>query len=158
MHSPHGYCSRYGCSRSHSWVNIFLHSPTWLLSSHLFSVWTYLPENAPDFHEGNSLNLATSCMIFVLGIVGALYVRWENAKRDRGEREYRLQGVGVEEVERLGHLHPDFRYQMWLYGFGRGEWLYASTWRGWASHERHVEAGEVGRLPFHRILYTMDRI
>lgn len=51
-------------------------------------------------------------MIFVLGIVGALYVLWENAKRDRGERDYRLQGVGVEEVERLGHLHPDFRYQM----------------------------------------------
>lgn len=49
-------------------------------------------------------------MIFVLGIVGALYIRWENAKRGRGERDYRLQGVT--DVELLGHLHPDFRYQM----------------------------------------------
>lgn len=40
-----------------------------------------------------------------------LFFRWENGKRDRGERDYRLEGKTSEEVEQLGYLHPGFRYQ-----------------------------------------------
>ncbi|KAL0564753.1 hypothetical protein V5O48_017286 [Marasmius crinis-equi] len=78
----------------------------------VIAVWTYLPTDAPDYHKGNSLNLATSSLSCVLVIIGVLYIRMENAKRARGERDYRLEGKTVEEIEALGYLHPHFRYQV----------------------------------------------
>ncbi|KAF8892192.1 MFS general substrate transporter [Infundibulicybe gibba] len=79
----------------------------------VIAAWTYLPKDASSgYMHGNKLNLATSSMVFVLAAVGALYVRWENGKRDRGERDYRLEGKSPEEIEQLGYLHPNFRYQI----------------------------------------------
>jgi len=78
----------------------------------VIAVWTYLPTDAPAYQKGSSLNLATSCMVCVLVFIGAIYVRWENAKRERGERDYRLQNKTPEEIETLGSLHPRFRYQV----------------------------------------------
>jgi hypothetical protein len=75
------------------------------------SVWTYLPTDAPNYHNGNSLNLATSAAACTLALIGLVYLRWENAKRDRGERDHRLEGKTAEEIEQLGYLHPSFRYQ-----------------------------------------------
>ncbi|KAG5725050.1 hypothetical protein E4T56_gene12406 [Termitomyces sp. T112] len=77
----------------------------------VIAVWTYLPTDAPDYHNGNSLNLSTSCGICVLVALCYIYLRLENAKRDRGERDYRLQGKSPTEIEQLGYLHPEFRYQ-----------------------------------------------
>ncbi|KAF8075137.1 MFS general substrate transporter [Lyophyllum atratum] len=77
----------------------------------VISVWTYLPADAPNYHNGNSLNLSTSCGICVLTVVGYLYLRGENAKRDQGLRDHRLQGKTASEIEQLGYLHPDYRYQ-----------------------------------------------
>lgn len=76
------------------------------------SVWTYLPQDAPNYHNGNSLNLATSIFVCLLALIGILYIRWENAKRARGERDYRLEGKTQEQLENLGYLHPRFRYQI----------------------------------------------
>ncbi|TFK39755.1 MFS general substrate transporter [Crucibulum laeve] len=78
----------------------------------IIAVWTYLPKDAPNFHKGNSLNLATSLAVCAILALIAVYLRWENAKRDRGERDYRLEGKSVEEIEQLGYLHPNFRYQI----------------------------------------------
>ncbi|KAI5120749.1 hypothetical protein M0805_007823 [Coniferiporia weirii] len=78
----------------------------------VISVWTYLPADAPDYHHGTSLNLAAGALTCVLIVVGALYIRWENAKRERGDRDYRLYGKSDAEIEQLGYLHPKFRYQM----------------------------------------------
>ncbi|KAL0060603.1 hypothetical protein AAF712_012606 [Marasmius tenuissimus] len=77
-----------------------------------FFVWTYLPTDAPDYHNGNSLNLATSSLACVLVIIGVLYIRLENVKRARGERNYRLEGKTPEQIEALGYLDPRFRYQV----------------------------------------------
>ncbi|RDB15353.1 putative transporter C11D3.18C [Hypsizygus marmoreus] len=77
----------------------------------IIAVWTYLPNDAPNYHNGNSLNLSTSSAIFTLAIAGLVYLRWENAQRDRGRRNYRLNGKSYEEIEQLGYLHPNFRYQ-----------------------------------------------
>lgn len=76
------------------------------------SVWTYLPKDSPNYHKGNSLNLATSCTVCVLAVIGGLYLHRENQRRERGERDYRLQGKVTEEIEQLGYLHPSFRYQL----------------------------------------------
>lgn len=53
--------------------------------------------------------MSTMAVIIVLT---ALYIRWENAKRDRGERDYRLEGKDNEEVKNMGYRHPQFRYQI----------------------------------------------
>ncbi|KAK7056452.1 hypothetical protein VNI00_003007 [Paramarasmius palmivorus] len=50
----------------------------------VIAVWTYLPTDAPDYHKGNSLNLATSSFTCVLVIFAVTYIRLENAKRERG--------------------------------------------------------------------------
>lgn len=79
----------------------------------LVSVWTYLPEDAPDYRKGNTANLAASSTICVLVTLTAFYIRWENAKRDRGERDYRLNGdLSPEQETQLGYRHPRFRYQI----------------------------------------------
>ncbi|EJD00698.1 MFS general substrate transporter [Fomitiporia mediterranea MF3/22] len=78
----------------------------------VIAVWTYLPSDAPNYHHGNSLNLSTSSLCVVLVALLAMYIRFENAKRARGERDYRLEGKSTEEIEQLGYLHPRFRYQM----------------------------------------------
>jgi len=74
----------------------------------IIAVWTYLPADAPNYHHGNSLNLGTSSAVCVLTVVAALYIRHENKKRDRGERQYRLEHKTQKEIEQLGYLHPDF--------------------------------------------------
>ncbi|EPQ59892.1 MFS general substrate transporter [Gloeophyllum trabeum ATCC 11539] len=77
----------------------------------IIAVWTYLPSDAPDYHEGNSLNLATSSAVCVLALIGVLYIKYENQKRASGARDYRLEGLTQQELEELGYLHPSFRYQ-----------------------------------------------
>ncbi|KAF7430972.1 hypothetical protein PC9H_006687 [Pleurotus ostreatus] len=78
----------------------------------IIAVWTYLPQDAPNYHNGNSLNLATSIFVCLLALIGILYIRWENGKRARGERDYRIEGKTQEQLENLGYLHPRFRYQI----------------------------------------------
>ncbi|KAJ7917548.1 MFS general substrate transporter [Mycena leptocephala] len=78
----------------------------------VIAVWTYLPTDAPNYHRGNSLNLGTTSARCFLTIIAAMYIRWENAKRNRGERDHRLDGKTAKELEGLGYLHPHFRYQL----------------------------------------------
>jgi len=78
----------------------------------VIAVWTYLPSDSPNFHKGNSLNLGTASFTVALTVFGILYLRWENAKRDRGERDSRLQGKTKEEIRDMGYRHPKFRYQI----------------------------------------------
>ncbi|KAF8575940.1 MFS general substrate transporter [Ramaria rubella] len=77
----------------------------------VIAVWTYLPNDAPDFHRGNTLNVVACSVVCVLALVGVWYINMENAKRARGERDYRLTGKSQKEIEELGALHPEYRYQ-----------------------------------------------
>ncbi|KAF8488987.1 major facilitator superfamily domain-containing protein, partial [Hysterangium stoloniferum] len=77
----------------------------------LISVWAYLPSDAPKYRHGFSLNLAWACISFILAIIGVLYVHWENAKRERGERDDRLIGKSQTELDELGSQHPEYRFQ-----------------------------------------------
>ncbi|KAK8192897.1 major facilitator superfamily domain-containing protein [Phyllosticta capitalensis] len=82
----------------------------------LTATWTYLPENAPAYRQGHSINLAVSGLSVVVALVGIAYVRWENAQRKCGRRDGRVKafeelGLGGERaVVMLGHRHPGFRY------------------------------------------------
>ncbi|KAF7308936.1 MFS general substrate transporter [Mycena kentingensis (nom. inval.)] len=72
----------------------------------VIAVWTYLPTDAPNYHKGNSLNLGTACAILTLTIIAVLYIRVENGKRERGERDYRLEGKTAKELQELGAWDP----------------------------------------------------
>ncbi|KAF7308963.1 MFS general substrate transporter [Mycena kentingensis (nom. inval.)] len=74
----------------------------------ILAVWTYLPSDAPNYHNGNILNLSTASCILTLAILASLYIRWENAKRDRGERDSRVKGLDEEQQRQLGYRHPKF--------------------------------------------------
>lgn len=39
-----------------------------------------------------------------------LYFKWENGKRERGDRELRIEGLSDEEIIRLGDENPRFRF------------------------------------------------
>jgi len=45
-----------------------------------------------------------------LAAVGIAYTKWENKKRDRGERDNRIVGLSETEINSLGYRSPEFRY------------------------------------------------
>ncbi|KAI9244950.1 major facilitator superfamily domain-containing protein [Phascolomyces articulosus] len=76
----------------------------------LVSTWTYLPEQAPDYLAGNIINLVCAILVFVGAGCGSFYMRWENAQREAGKRDHRLEGLTEEQAGSLGHNHPKFRF------------------------------------------------
>ena len=46
-----------------------------------------------------------------LACIGIAYNKWENTKRDRGERDDRIVGLNEQEKIALGYRNPEFRYQ-----------------------------------------------
>ncbi|PYH42884.1 MFS general substrate transporter [Aspergillus saccharolyticus JOP 1030-1] len=71
----------------------------------------YRTEDAPRFYPGHGVVLGY-LVVFLLGgsVVQYLLLRRENRRRVRGERDYRLEGLGAEEVEELGDQRPGFLY------------------------------------------------
>ncbi|TIA56245.1 MFS general substrate transporter [Aureobasidium pullulans] len=67
----------------------------------------FFTEEAPLYKTGYGVGLGflwicgAGCVALFLGVM------WENRKRDRGERDWRLQG---EDVDNLGDDHPSFRF------------------------------------------------
>ncbi|RXW23316.1 hypothetical protein EST38_g2554 [Candolleomyces aberdarensis] len=78
----------------------------------VMAVWTYLPSDAPNYRKGNLGNLGTMSTLCVIICTMAVYIKLENAKRERGGRDYRLEGKTEEELRNLGYRHPEFRYQI----------------------------------------------
>ncbi|KAF5332795.1 hypothetical protein D9611_005179 [Ephemerocybe angulata] len=78
----------------------------------VIAMWTYLPSDAPNYKKGNSIVLGAVTCSCLVAVFLAFYIRWENGKRARGERDHRLEGKSPEELENLGYLHPQFRYQI----------------------------------------------
>ncbi|KAK5163602.1 uncharacterized protein LTR77_010551 [Saxophila tyrrhenica] len=73
------------------------------------ATFTYLPGDAPDYRTGHSINLGAIGLTLIGVIANILYIRWENAARRAGKREYRFEQQREGEGE-LGYRHPEFRY------------------------------------------------
>ncbi|CAO2649150.1 Nn.00g100990.m01.CDS01 [Neocucurbitaria sp. VM-36] len=69
----------------------------------------YLQRDAPKYRLGHSVSLGALVLTLFLALAQIMYLGWENKKRDKGERDDRLL---QENVERLGHRHPSFRYTL----------------------------------------------
>lgn len=61
----------------------------------------------PDYVVGHSINIGMLVLSLILSTGHIMYVKWENGKRARGDRDHRL---AEEDEGALGHLHPRFRY------------------------------------------------
>ncbi|OCL14336.1 MFS transporter [Glonium stellatum] len=69
----------------------------------------YLQSEAPLFKTGYGTALAMLLTCAVLSTGFYLGLMWENRKRDRGERDWRLE-LPEEVRKNLGDAHPSFRY------------------------------------------------
>ncbi|ORY71807.1 major facilitator superfamily domain-containing protein [Pseudomassariella vexata] len=76
----------------------------------VLATWTYLARDGPDYPIGNSINLGGQILTLFLTLFGIFYCMWENRLRERGGRDYRLEGLTEEEQAGLGYRHPQFRY------------------------------------------------
>ncbi|KAK1773761.1 major facilitator superfamily domain-containing protein [Copromyces sp. CBS 386.78] len=77
----------------------------------IVATWAYIPDDAPKYHTGHTINLGGQIAIFCLSIFGIFYCAWENRARAAGKRDHRLQGLTEEQQEQLGNRHP--RFQLW---------------------------------------------
>jgi len=79
-------------------------------SGAILATWTYLDKDGPAYHRGHYINVGTSCGAMLLATIGIAYTKWENRKRERGERDGRLVGLTDDERVALGYRNPEFRY------------------------------------------------
>ncbi|MCJ1423090.1 hypothetical protein MMC29_000971 [Sticta canariensis] len=75
--------------------------------SAFIATFTYVTKDAPNFRTGHSINIGMLVLSLCLTTCTMIYVKLENGKRARGERDYLLH-EGDEKL--LGHRHPSFRY------------------------------------------------
>jgi len=55
---------------------------------------------------GHAINIGVLVLCLIVTSITMLYCKFENAKRERGERNDRLRG----DQSLLGHRHPSFIY------------------------------------------------
>ncbi|KAK1832006.1 putative mfs transporter [Podospora conica] len=77
----------------------------------LISTWSFLPTDAPNYHIGNGLNLATSGCVLIVAILTHFWMIYDNKKREGRNAEEELAGMTVEQVEDLDWKHPSFRWK-----------------------------------------------
>jgi len=73
------------------------------------ATFTYLSSDAPGYTVGHSINLGAIVLTLITVTINMLYIRWENAARRAGKREYRFEQAGDTD---LGYRHPEFRYTL----------------------------------------------
>lgn len=73
------------------------------------ATFTYLDEDAPRYIAGHAINIAVLALSCAMSVGLMVYQKGENARRERGDRQGRLQ-EGEEML--LGQRHPGFRYTL----------------------------------------------
>ena len=70
----------------------------------------YLKDQAPTYQLGFGLSLGLIWLCCLSCIALFAFLVTENRLREKGGRDYRLQGLTEEEQENLGDAHPGFRF------------------------------------------------
>ncbi|KUL87738.1 hypothetical protein ZTR_05873 [Talaromyces verruculosus] len=71
----------------------------------------YRGNDSPTFYPGHGTVLAYLVLFLLSGsILQTTLLRIENRKRQRGERDHRIEGLTQEQIKDLGDLRPDFVY------------------------------------------------
>ncbi|RAL62498.1 hypothetical protein DID88_005063 [Monilinia fructigena] len=77
----------------------------------LISTWSFLPNDAPNYHIGNGLNLATSTATLLLSIGLLLWMKMDNKKRDKRDVDAELDGLSQRQIQDLDWRHPGFEWK-----------------------------------------------
>ncbi|EOD43446.1 putative mfs transporter protein [Neofusicoccum parvum UCRNP2] len=77
----------------------------------LISTWSFLPTDAPNYHIGNGLNLATSSTIFLLSILLLFWMLADNRRRNKRDVDTELAGLDQKTIQDLDWRHPAFRWR-----------------------------------------------
>ncbi|RCI15863.1 hypothetical protein L249_2548 [Ophiocordyceps polyrhachis-furcata BCC 54312] len=77
----------------------------------LVSSWSFLPFDAPDYHIGNGLNLATASTILLVASAMLYWQTRDNERRRCRDPEAELGGLTRQQIEDLDWKHPDFRWK-----------------------------------------------
>lgn len=78
----------------------------------LISTWSFLPNDGPNFHIGNGLNLATSSTILITSILLLLWMKRDNKKRATVDVDSALAGLSQKEIQNLDWKHPAFKWSL----------------------------------------------
>lgn len=68
-------------------------------------------QQAPNYHIGNGLNLATSSTVLIITTLTLLWMKRDNKRRDGRSIEEELSGLTSEEASELDWKHPAFRWK-----------------------------------------------
>lgn len=77
----------------------------------LVSTWGFLAWDAPNYHIGNGLNLATSSTVLLITTLTLLWMKRDNKRREGRSIEEELSGLSQEEASDLDWKHPAFRWR-----------------------------------------------
>jgi hypothetical protein len=77
----------------------------------LISTWSFLPKDAPNYHIGNGLNLATSSTTLVVSIALLFWMYSSNKKRESRDIDSELAGLDQKHIQDLDWRHPAFRWK-----------------------------------------------
>ncbi|KAB8233211.1 putative MFS transporter [Aspergillus alliaceus] len=77
----------------------------------LISTWSFLPFDAPNYHIGNGLNLATGSLIIILGVSLWLWMKWDNKRREKVDIDQALRGMTQRQIQNLDWRNPAFRWR-----------------------------------------------
>ncbi|KAJ6439785.1 MFS transporter [Purpureocillium lavendulum] len=77
----------------------------------LISSWTFLPFDAPNYHIGNGLNLATNTTVLIVATLTLLWMKRDNKARAARNVDAELEGLTPQEIEDLDWKHPAFRWR-----------------------------------------------
>ncbi|RMJ28207.1 Mfs transporter [Aspergillus sp. HF37] len=78
----------------------------------LVATWSFLPFDAPEYHIGNGLNLATSTMTLLVGAGLWMWMSWDNRRRERVNVEDALAGLSQKQIQDLDWRNPAFRWRV----------------------------------------------
>lgn len=77
----------------------------------LISTWSFLPFDAPNYHIGNGLNLATSSTTLLLSIALYAWMTWDNKRRERKDIDRELDGLTEKQIQDLDWRHPGHKWR-----------------------------------------------
>jgi len=79
----------------------------------LIATWSFLPFDGPNFHIGNGLNLATSCMALIVSILMLFLMNMANRRRDKRQEQdmAKLDEMSPQQIQDLDWKHPGFRWR-----------------------------------------------
>lgn len=77
----------------------------------LVSTWSFLPNDAPNFHIGNGLNFAAGSTILITAIALYFWMVADNARRQRKDVVGAVAGLTTKQIQDLDWKHPGFRWK-----------------------------------------------